>query len=154
MTAIGEALWPQDREIVARLMRDYANSLEIDLGFQGFAAELAGLPGTYARPNGVVLIAREEGEAAGIVAYRPQGDRVCEMKRLYVRPSFRSTGLGRRLCEALIEDARAHGYRRMLLDTVASMAAARRLYAALGFRPTAPYYDNPLPGAAYLALDL
>ena len=154
MTVIGEARWPQDREIVARLMRDYADSLDIDLAFQGFAAELDGLPGNYARPNGVVLIARQESEAAGVVAYRPPRDRVCEMKRLYVRPSFRGAGLGRFLCEALIKDARAHGYRRMLLDTVASMAAARRLYAGLGFRPTAPYYDNPLPGAAYLALDL
>ncbi|MGH7064316.1 MAG: GNAT family N-acetyltransferase [Stellaceae bacterium] len=135
-------------------MRDYADSLDIDLGFQGFAAELAGLPGSYARPDGVVLIAREKGEAAGMIAYRPWCTGVCEMKRLFVRTPFRGAGLGRQLCAALIEDARAQGYRRMLLDTVASMTAARMLYAALGFRPTAPYYDNPLPGAAYLALDL
>lgn len=134
-------------------MRDYAASLDIDLGFQDFAAEVAGLPGSYARPDGVMLIAWAEGEMAGIVAYRRHERASCEMKRLYVRPGFRGSGLGRRLCEALIAEARAHGYRRMLLDTVASMAAARRLYEALGFRPIPPYYDNPLPGAAYLALD-
>ncbi|HEY1259868.1 MAG TPA: GNAT family N-acetyltransferase [Stellaceae bacterium] len=153
MTTIAEAVWPRDREEVARLMRDYAASLDIDLGFQDFAAEVAGLPGSYARPDGVMLIAWAEGEMAGIVAYRRHERASCEMKRLYVRPGFRGSGLGRRLCEALIADARAHGYRRMLLDTVASMAAARRLYEALGFRPIPPYYDNPLPGAAYLALD-
>ncbi|HEU0156457.1 MAG TPA: GNAT family N-acetyltransferase [Stellaceae bacterium] len=154
MITIREAQWPQDRDAVARLMRAYADSLDIDLGFQGFEAELAGLPGSYARPRGVVLIAWPPDEPAGIVAYRPQDAAVCEMKRLYVRPCFRGTGLGRHLCEALIEEARLHGYRRMVLDTLASMAAARRLYAALGFRATAPYYDNPLPGTAYLALDL
>jgi ribosomal protein S18 acetylase RimI-like enzyme len=153
VTTIAEAVWPRDREEVARLMRDYAASLDIDLGFQDFAAEVAGLPGSYARPDGVMLIAWAEGEMAGIVAYRRHERASCEMKRLYVRPGFRGSGLGRRLCEALIADARAHGYRRMLLDTVASMAAARRLYEALGFRPIPPYYDNPLPGAAYLALD-
>jgi ribosomal protein S18 acetylase RimI-like enzyme len=153
VTTIAEAVWPRDREEVARLMRDYAASLDIDLGFQDFAAEVAGLPGSYARPDGVMLIAWAEGEMAGIVAYRRHERASCEMKRLYVRPGFRGSGLGRRLCEALIAEARAHGYRRMLLDTVASMAAARRLYEALGFRPIPPYYDNPLPGAAYLALD-
>lgn len=151
---IREAAWPADRETVARLMRDYVDSLDVDLGFQQVEAELALLPGCYARPGGVVLIARKLGEPAGIVAYRPKGCAGCEMKRLYVRPCCRGNDLGRRLCEALIADARAHGYRRMVLDTLSSMTAARRLYHALGFRTTAPYYDNPLPGTLYLALDL
>ena len=93
-------------------------------------------------------------EAAGAVAYRMFEPGVCEMKRLYVRPAFRGRDLGRALAEELIEDARARGYRTMLLDTLASMAAARALYGDLGFMPVAPYYDNPLPGVMYMALDL
>jgi ribosomal protein S18 acetylase RimI-like enzyme len=148
---IREAAWPRDLDAVARLMREYVDSLGVDLSFQHVEAELAALPGSYARPDGVVLVA---GEAEGMVAYRPLRFEVCEMKRLYVRPRGRGGSLGRRLCTALIADARAHGYRRMVLDTLASMAAARRLYRALGFRPIAPYYDNPLAGASFFALDL
>src|SRR6185295_3319945 len=100
------------------------------------------------------LIAWSGGEAAGAIAYRMVEPGVCEMKRLYLRPAFRGTGLGRELANELIEDARAQGYRTMLLDTLASMGAARALYRDLGFAPVAPYYDNPLPGVMYMALEL
>ena len=153
MTAIEirEAVWPADRDVVARLIREYVDTLGVDLSFQQVEAELAELPGSYARPDGVVLVA---GKAEGMVAYRPRGFETCEMKRLYVRRRSRGGSLGRRLSTALIADAHAHGYRRMVLDTLAPMASARRLYEALGFRPIPPYYDNPLPGAVFLALDL
>jgi ribosomal protein S18 acetylase RimI-like enzyme len=151
---ISEALWPDDRAIVEALFREYVASLAEDIGFQNVDDELSGLPGKYARPGGVVLIGRDGADAAGAVAYRMVEPGVCEMKRLYVRPAFRGTGLGRELANELIEDARARGYRTMLLDTLASMGAARALYRDLGFVPVAPYYDNPLPGVMYMALEL
>src|SRR5256714_12918973 len=151
---IAEARWPDDRAIVEALFREYVASLAEDISFQSVDDELAGLPGKYARPGGVVLIARDGEGAAGAVAYRMVEPGVCEMKRLYVRPAFRGRGLGRELANELIDDARARGYRTMLLDTLASMDAARALYRDLGFAPVAPYYDNPLPGVMYMALEL
>jgi len=152
---ISEARWPQDRAIVEALFREYVASLTEDISFQNVDDEFAGLPGKYARPSGVVLIARDGEEAAGgAIAYRMVEPGVCEMKRLYVRPAFRGSGLGRELANELIEDARLHGYRTMLLDTLASMQSARALYRDLGFVPVAPYYDNPLPGVMYMALEL
>ena len=151
---ITQARWPDDRAIVEALFREYVASLTEDISFQNIDDELAGLPGKYARPTGVVLIAREGDEAAGAVAYRMVEPGVCEMKRLYVRPAWRGSGLGRELANELIEDARGQGYRTMLLDTLASMSAARVLYRDLGFAPVASYYDNPLPGVMYMALEL
>jgi ribosomal protein S18 acetylase RimI-like enzyme len=151
---ISEARWPEDRATVATLFREYVASLAEDISFQDFESEFAVLPGKYARPTGVVLIARDGEESAGAVAYRMVEPGVCEMKRLYVRPTYRGRDLGRELANELIEDARAQGYRTMLLDTLASMGAARALYRDLGFVPVAPYYDNPLPGVMYMALEL
>ena len=151
---ISEARWPDDLAIVEALFREYVASLAEDISFQNFGDELASLPGKYARPTGVVLIARDGDRPAGAVAYRMVEPGVAEMKRLYVRPAFRGSGLGRELANELIEDARAKGYRTLLLDTLASMSAARALYRDLGFAPVAPYYDNPLPGVMYMALEL
>jgi ribosomal protein S18 acetylase RimI-like enzyme len=151
---ITQARWPDDRAAVEALFREYVASLAEDIGFQNVDDELASLPGKYARPTGVVLIARDGDQAAGAAAYRMVEPGVCEMKRLYVRPAFRGSGLGRDLANELIEDARSRGYRTMLLDTLASMSAARALYRDLGFAPVAPYYDNPLPGVMYMALEL
>src|SRR5947209_7127853 len=151
---ISEARWPDDRSVVETLFREYVSSLAEDISFQNVDDELGALPGKYARPGGVVLIARKGADAAGAVAYRRVEPGVCEMKRLYVRPAFRGLGLGRELANELIEDARARGYRTMLLDTLASMSSARALYRDLGFVPVAPYYDNPLPGVMYMAREL
>lgn len=151
---IAEARWPDDRATVEALLREYVDALAEDISFQDVENELATLPGKYARPTGVVLIARWDGEAAGAVAYRLVEPGVCEMKRLYVRPALRGKGIARELANELIEDARARGYRTMMLDTLASMQSARALYRDLGFRPVAPYYDNPLPGVLYMALEL
>ena len=151
---ITEARWPDDRATVEALFREYVGSLTEDISFQNVDNELAGLPGKYARPGGVVLIAWDGTDAAGAVAYRMVEPGVCEMKRLYVRPAFRGRGLARDLANELIDDARTRGYRTMLLDTLASMQTARALYRDLGFAPVEPYYDNPLPGTMYMALDL
>src|SRR6185295_1750083 len=144
----------QDHAAVESLFREYVTSLTQDISFQNVDAELAGLPGKYARPGGVVLIARDGDDAAGAIAYRMFEPGVCEMKRLYVRAAFRGRGIARELANELIEDARGQGYRTMLLDTLASMDAARGLYRDLGFVPVEPYYDNPLPGVMYMALEL
>ena len=143
---IAEAQWPADAAAATALLREYestAAGLGIDLGFQGFAAELANLPGAYARPRGLMLLARRGAEVAGCAAYRPLSAEVCEMKRLYVRPAFRGRRLGELLCRALIREAGHCGYKIMRLDTGAAMHAARRLYSALGFTPIPPYYETP-----------
>lgn len=146
---------PEDIAAARGLFRAYVDSLAIDLGFQDVETELATLPGKYAPPGGAILLARDaDGRAVGCVALRPLGSGTCEMKRLYALPRTRGTGLGRRLAEAILAEARRAGYRRILLDTLDSMAAARGLYAALGFAETEAYYTNPTPGTVYLARDL
>ncbi|HYV65234.1 MAG TPA: GNAT family N-acetyltransferase, partial [Myxococcales bacterium] len=125
-----------------------------DLCFQGFESELAGLPGRYAAPEGRLFLAAEGGQPVGCIALRSLGDGICEMKRLYVRPSHRTRGLGRTLAERLIREAAAIGYERMRLDTLPVMGTARNLYAALGFHEIPPYYSNPIQGAIYMELAL
>lgn len=127
------------------LLREYADAVGVDLSFQDFDSEVADPLGFYE----LVLLAEE-----GCVALRRIDERTCEMKRLYVRPEARGSGLGRRLAEAVIAEARGRGYERMLLDTLPTMGAAQALYRLLGFRETEPYRHNPVPGAAFMELFL
>ena len=144
-----------DLAAVRRLFRDYVASLDFDLDFQNVEREMQALPGPYAPPGGVILLAEADGVAVGVVAVQPlDADGVCEMKRLYVRPSHRGQGLGRALGEAVLDAARRLGYDVMRLDTVASMKAARSLYRALGFEERPPYYDNPLDDVVYMERSL
>jgi putative acetyltransferase len=154
-------LTPDSPELIdtARgMLQEYAQSLAVDLGFQGFAAELTHLPGRYAGPGGQLLLATVDGDIAGCGAFcgLPDTDypNACEMRRLYVRPAFRRFGLGRMLAQALMDDARRAGYSSMLLDSLDDMEAARSLYVTLGFRDIPPYYFNPIPGAHYLKAEL
>lgn len=153
---IRSARMPDEIATVRQLFTEYAQSLEVDLGFQNFSTELARLPGAYAPPKGDLLIARDaSGAALGCVAMRPLDMAgTCEMKRLFVRTEARGRDLGRHLATAIIERARDAGHNRMVLDTLHFMQAAQRLYATLGFREIAPYYDNPLKDVRFLALDL
>jgi len=146
--------WRTEREAIAQLFREYVASLEQDISFQGVTEELASLPGKYVPPRGGAFLARVDGVAAAAIAFRNFSPGVCEMKRLYVRPQFRGLRLGERLTLMLIDEVRRRGYRRLVLDTLDSMHAARQLYARLGFVEISAYYDNPLPGTAYMALDL
>jgi GNAT superfamily N-acetyltransferase len=136
----------------ARLFREYADWLGIDLGFQGFEAELASLPGKYAPPAGELMLAcARAGDALGCVAVRPlAGTAVCEMKRLYVRPVARGLGIGAALVAAIIRSAEELGYAEMKLDTLPSMPEALALYKRCGFSEIPAYYHNPVPGTVYL----
>lgn len=137
------------------LFLEYAASLGFSLCFQNFDQEIAELPGKYAPPAGRLLLALRGDEALGCVALRALDDNVCEMKRLYVRPAARGLGLGRRLVEQVIAEARAIGYRRMRLDTIqGKMDHAIALYREFGFRETEKYRFNPSPHTLFLELDL
>ena len=137
-----------------QLFQEYAASLDISLCFQGFDEELSSLQGLYAPPRGRLLLACRGKETAGCVALRPFAPDTCEMKRLYVRPAYRSGGVGRLLAEQIIYEAGTAGYRRMRLDTLPTMEAALALYRRLGFREIAPYTANPVKGAVFLELQL
>jgi len=140
------------------IFREYALGLGVDLCFQGFEAELAQLPGDYAAPMGRLWLALVDRSVAACCALRPLDSstvgKACEIKRLYVRPTFRGLGLGRLLATTVVGDARRAGYERVFLDTLDHMTAARALYAALGFVEVAPYYHNPIAGVHYLKLEL
>ena len=167
--AIRHAGLAADIALARLLFAEYAQWLKVDLCFQGFDEELATLPGAYAPPRGRLLLAGTSGQAFGCIALRPldtdsgcgggarvepAGALVAEVKRLYVQPAHRGQGWGERLARAVIDEARAIGYREVKLDTLDWMTAARALYAGVGFRECAPYYHNPLPGVVYMALAL
>lgn len=145
-------------EAVRMLFEEYAGTLNVDLCFQNFSAELATLPGEYAEPRGTLLLATVDGEMAGCCAMRPLDavdyPNACEMKRLYVRPIHRGLQLGRMLAETILDTARLAGYGCILLDTLNDMEAARALYQELGFEDIPPYYYNPIAGAHYLKAEL
>jgi GNAT superfamily N-acetyltransferase len=148
------ATTPRQIAQVHRLFEEYARLLGIDLCFQNFADELAGLPGSYAPPRGRLLLAVIDDQPAGCVALRPLQDNACEMKRLFVPPAFRGQGIGRKLAEQIIAEARQIGYAVMKLDTLPSLKPATALYTSLGFSPCSPYNDTPLKETLFLELPL
>ena len=149
---------PAELEAVRTIFREYADTLGVDLCFQDFETELAGLPGDSGAPRGALLLAQVEGAIAGCCALRPLDTadypNASEMKRLYVRKAFRGFGLGRELAEAMLDRARQAGYACVLLDTLDDMESARALYTDLGFEEIPPYYHNPIAGAHYLKVEL
>ena len=136
------------------LTREYLGWLGLDLSFQDIDRELAGFAAMYSPPRGCFFLARVGDEVAGGAGLRPFSEGICEMKRLFLPDRFRGLGLGRLLCLRLIEEARAMGYERMRLDTLARMQAARQLYMEFGFTEIGPYRYNPDPEARYLELRL
>ena len=154
MESIRHATGDADYEVARELFLEYEASLGIDLEFQDFRREVESLPGAYAPPEGCLLLAEAQGAPCGCVALRPLSQGVCEMKRLYVRPAARGTGLGRALALAVIREARHRGYLKMRLDTLPSMTGAMGLYRDLGFREIEPYRHNPVEGARFFEMDL
>lgn len=148
----------EDMDLVRTLFREYAEWLGVDLCFQGFEEELAGLPGKYAPPTGRLFLAYESDTdnrlAMGCGAFRGLDEKTCEMKRLFIRDEFRGGGLGRKIAEYLVAEARGAGYKFMVLDTLRTMTPAVNLYTSMGFEECEAYYENPVPGVVYLRLEL
>lgn len=150
-----QAETPERIEQARGLFREYEAWLGINLCFQNFDAEVAGLPDKYAAPSGRLWLALADGKLAGCIALRKLADDACEMKRLFVRDGFRGQKIGNILIERLIAEARTIGYRKMRLDTFPpKMGKAVELYESHGFREIPPYYDNPYGEALYMEKDL
>ena len=146
-----------DIKNIKKLFNEYVLSLGENLDFQGFESELASLPGVYSPPAGTLLIALDNGNSAGCAALKMFGnseDKICEMKRLYVKPEFRGKSLGKKLALMVIEEAISKGYCTMYLDTLERLKAAMHIYSSLGFTKTEPYYNNPIIDAVFWKLDL
>jgi len=160
--SLAQASTSSDWRTARAMIEEYAASLGVDLCFQGFAEEMEHIADEYSPPRGALLLAKEGEAILGCVGLRPfHGDASvagvagdCEMKRMYVPPAGRGRGIGRRLAEAIVAEARSRGYSRMLLDTLPHLEAAQALYRSMGFVETAAYRHNPVPGALYFALDL
>ena len=154
MLIIRQALFPTEQDDVVSIFREYVNSPTVNLGFQEYEAEFAGLPGNYAPPEGRLLLAREGDTVLGCAALRRVDESTCEMKRVYVRPAARGRNIGRLLVEAILKEAKLVGYSRLCLDVLPEFTTAQKLYQSMGFEPAEPVSFNPIPGTKFLALTL
>lgn len=145
---------PENIKVAKELFTEYATSLEINLDFQDFERDFQDLPGEYAPPFGRLILAYYNKLSAGCVALKKLTNEICEMKRLYVKPEFRGKGIGKKLTEKIIYEAKGIGYLKMRLDTISSMKPAITIYRSFGFYEIEPYYDNPVKEALYFELDL
>ena len=141
-------------EAAKAIFLEYGSSLDFELCFQDFDKELAGLPGSYAPPEGRLFLAEFNGVIAGCIALRKLEESICEMKRLYIKPEYRGQKMGKILVEKLIDEAKKIGYKKMRLDTVPAMQAAQKLYRTIGFYQIKPYRLNPVAGAVFMELEL
>ena len=154
MIEIKPADFPDDHERVVGIFREYITSPSVSLAFQDYEPEFASLPGTYAPPEGRLILAWKDGAVVGCAALRRVDASTCEMKRVYVRSAARGEGLGRRLIECLVREASHAAYSRICLDVLPEFVAAQGIYESLGFRSAPPVSFNPVPGTRFLALDL
>ena len=154
MIDIKSADFPEDLIAVVAIFREYVASPSASLDFQDFEPEIAALPGKYAAPDGRLLLVWEGSAVVGCAALRRVERNVCEMKRVYIRPAARGKGLGRRLIERILAEAREAGYSRICLDVLPEFRTAHDIYKSLGFRPAQPISFNPVPGTQFLGLDL
>lgn len=154
MIEIKAAIFPKDLERVVTIFREYISSPSVSLDFQDYETEFASLPGKYANPEGRLLLAWKDGAVVGCAALRKVDGSMCEMKRVYIRSTARGEGLGRRLIESILAEARDAGYSRICLDVLPEFVAAQNIYESLGFRPAPPVTFNPVPDTKFLGLDL
>lgn len=154
MTEIKPAIFPQDLERVVAIFREYVSSPSVSLDYQDYEPEFASLPGKYAAPEGHLLLAWKNGIVVGCAALRKVDGSVCEMKRVYIRSTARDEGLGRRLIESILTEAREAGYSRICLDVLPEFTVAQGIYESLGFRLAPSVTFNPVPGTKFLGLDL
>lgn len=135
---------------VRTLIHEYAASRNFDAALAGIQSEMDRLRTYYP----LILLAQHRDEPAGCVAIQPLEEGICEMKRLFVRPHFRRTGIGRHLVRRLLEEASLRGFERMRLDSHPKMKNAQALYRSFGFREIARYNQNPIPGILFFELHL
>ena len=154
MVNIVHAKSKQHIDEAKKVFVEYAESLGFSLCFQDFDKELANLPGDYAQPSGRLLLAFDNSQIIGCIALRKLAEGICEMKRLYVRSEYRGKGIGKKLADSIIEEAKAIGYHRMLLDTLPVMKEATAMYRSMGFSEIPSYYRNPVEGALFMELTL
>lgn len=154
MVVLREARNPEDMAMIRSLFREYAAGLGVNLSFQNFDEEIAGLPGAYAPPLGQLLTAFDDDAPVGCVAVRAIDREISELKRLYVRPEGRGRGIGRQLASSAVEFARRAGYGRIRLDTLPSMNEAAALYTSMGFVEIPAYRHNPIAGTRFMELVL
>ncbi len=149
--AVTFALTNEEVALARSLMIEYRDSISTPLSFQNFDDEMVALPGKYTRPKGCIMIGYVDSVPAGVIALREldEPSKICEMKRLYVRPSARGGGLGKTLCTQLITFAREAGYLRMRLDTDSYMTPAQALYTSLGFYRIEKYNNDPIPDTLF-----
>jgi putative acetyltransferase len=152
MPIIAAATFPNDAIEVIEIWRQFIGNSSVNLDYQNNKLDVSYLPGEYAPPTGRILLARVGHNVVGSIAMRRVDNAICEMKRLYVKPTARGTGLGRALSLRLIEEARSAGYREIRLDVHGEFIHARRLYADLGFTDAEPISYNPVPDAKFLGL--
>jgi putative acetyltransferase len=154
MFSIRSANFSQDNARVLAIFREYIASAPVSLEYQQNEQEFVALDGKYSLPNGVVLLIWKDNEIVGCGAFRRVDTEICEMKRVYIRPSERGHQLGEKLVNKLMEIAKENGYQRMCLDVLADFETARRLYVRLGFEPCDPVSYNPIPGTHFLGRNL
>ena len=143
---------PSPIEQVRKLLDAYGNTRKGDPALASYQHEIQALPGKYAPPSGILLLAEWEGKAAGCVALRELGEGFGEVKRLYVSPDYRRKGIAVKLMERLLEEAEKLGYKGLRLDSIPKMQAAQRLYESIGFHEIPPYWQNPNEGTRYFEM--
>ena len=154
MISIRPVVTDEELQGIKELFREYEQSLGFDLGFQDFETELKALPGDYAPPDGGLLLAYCDHHIAGCCALRKLQPTICEMKRLYIKPQYRSRHMGRKLVAEIIAKAHEIGYAKMRLDTIPAMISAQKLYESFGFKNIQPYCHNPISGTRFMELSL